>query len=288
MACFSYIPSVEEYFAAYSTTLIVLLTICSISLLLVATLYTRVVKVVVTQYSKPGRIELILTNVIYVVVVVFSIISLAVPLFSEKLDLVSYIIFSWCIFTFYRYIRLAAGGHNALKETYELNIQSLATGNRLRRAIRKLFAKYITVRLSILQFPIVTTIISGTQIGFYSADEDLYHRTSASILPLHLISIILYLIAFALLIKNIESTFTDLQIKQKFRLLRLVVLVLRIQVSILEIIFRNVYINCDSFAGASRSIFNFVKQMLIVTEISILAIVTWKVYRREEKDFNDM
>ncbi|XP_058823914.1 uncharacterized protein LOC131684788 isoform X3 [Topomyia yanbarensis] len=278
--CFSYIPSVEEYFAAYSTVLIVLLVLFTIIWFLVGTFYALVVRDINSSYEKHCRPVLIFANGIYLVVVTFSIVSLIVPIASEKLDLASYIIFSWCIFAFYRYIRLIGGGHNELRKIYESGNKRLATGKRLQRLLHRLMGRYIVIRFCIVQFPILTTVISTIQIVFLIVDNDLYYSTSSILLPFSLISIIVYLLAFFLLIISIESSFPDPRIKRKFQLLRLVVLVLKIQVSILEIIFPQLHFECDTFAGEARSLYNFVKQSLIVAEITLLAFATWTVYRK--------
>ncbi|XP_058455747.1 uncharacterized protein LOC131433036 [Malaya genurostris] len=281
--CFSYLPSVEEYFAAYPTVLIVLLVLFTIIWFLVGSFYTLIVKDIVSRYEKNCQSQLIFANVIYVVVVTSCIVSLTVPIVSEKLDLVSYIIFSWCIFAFYRYIRLIGGGHKTIQAIYETNNHRLSLGNRFQRLVHRIVGKYKVARCFIVQFPILTTLISTVQIVLLIIDEDLYYGTSLIFLPFSLISIILYLIAFSLLIIFIESTIPDLQIKKKFQFLRLVVLVLKIQVSVLEIIFRQVHFECDNFAGEARSLFNFVKQSLIVVEITLLAFATWNIYRKEKR-----
>uniref|UniRef100_A0A1Q3G590 Putative membrane protein n=1 Tax=Culex tarsalis TaxID=7177 RepID=A0A1Q3G590_CULTA len=95
--CFNYIPSVEEYFAAYTTTLIVLLAVLAVFLLLVSLLYVQIVKHLVEQYEPRCRKALIFSNGIYLVIVALCIVALTVPVASEKMELVSLIIFSWSV-----------------------------------------------------------------------------------------------------------------------------------------------------------------------------------------------
>ncbi|XP_062711495.1 uncharacterized protein LOC134289553, partial [Aedes albopictus] len=117
--CISYVPTTEEYFSEYSTVLIVLLVVSTGLWALVCGLYYQIVRIIFDRYARLCQFELIIANGIYAVVVVFCIISLAVPIVSEQFNLATLIVFSWCIFALFRYVVLTAGGHNALRQMYE-------------------------------------------------------------------------------------------------------------------------------------------------------------------------
>ncbi|KXJ78800.1 hypothetical protein RP20_CCG003455 [Aedes albopictus] len=180
------------------------------------------------------------------VVVVFCIISLAVPIVSEQFNLATLIVFSWCIFA------LFSGSYNF-------------------------------TRFSIVQFPVVSTIVSVVQIVLHLVDIDEYYRHTYTFLVISVISIVLYLIAFSLLVNLIQPTFPDSKIVKKFKYLRLVVLVIKIQITILEAVFRGVNIECNDFPGEAWSLLNLIKQPLIVVQMIILGFATWTVYRKETK-----
>ncbi|XP_039431766.1 uncharacterized protein LOC120414591 [Culex pipiens pallens] len=278
--CFSYIPSVEEYFAAYSTALIVLLAVLAVFLVLVTVLYVQIVKHLVRRYEPRCQKALIFSNGIYLVIVVLCIVAVA----SEKMELVSVILFSWSVLALYMYIVMVAGGHDNVGNYYESNNSSLGQGGRIRRILFRLFGKYKRVRIYIIQFPIVTTILNIIQIVYYFTDVDRYYRTVYAFLPFSLTSILLYLISFTLLVNFLGPSFPDQQIKKKFQFLRLAVLVIKIQTTILEAIFRQLHFECDTFAGEAWSLYNLIKQPLIVVQISLLALATWNIYRKEAKD----
>ncbi|XP_065084664.1 uncharacterized protein LOC135706907 [Ochlerotatus camptorhynchus] len=281
--CFSYIPSTEQYFSEYSTPLIVLLVISAVLLVLVTGLFYQNAKIILDLYAQHCQFELVIANGIYMVVVAFCLISLAVPWLSEKFNLATLIVFSWCIFALYRYILWTAGGHGALQQMYESNSERLASGGRLKRLLYRIFGRYCVVRFSIIQFPIVSTIQSTIQIILHFIDIDQFYDTTYIFLPISLTSILLYLVAFSLLVNLIEPSFPDPKIVTKFKFLRLVVLVIKIQVAIMEIIFRQVHIECTDFDGEAWSLFNIIKQPVIMMQMVLLAFATWSLYRKEDK-----
>ncbi|EAT44773.1 AAEL003884-PA [Aedes aegypti] len=142
---------------------------------------------------------------------------------------------------------------------------------------------YNFTRFSIVQFPVVSTILSVVQIVLHLVDIDEYYKHIYTFLAISIISILLYLIAFSLLVNLIEPKFPDSKIAKKFKYLRLVVLVIKIQIQILEAIFRGVDIQCNDFPGEAWSLLNLVKQPLIVVQMIVLAFATWTVYRKETK-----
>ncbi|XP_062698409.1 uncharacterized protein LOC134284120 [Aedes albopictus] len=281
--CISYVPTTEEYFSEYSTVLIVLLVVSTGLWALVCGLYYQIVRIIFDRYARLCQFELIIANGIYAVVVVFCIISLAVPIVSEQFNLATLIVFSWCIFALFRYVVLTAGGHNALRQMYESGSERLASGGLLRRLLYKIFGSYNFTRFSIVQFPVVSTIVSVVQIVLHLVDIDEYYRHTYTFLAISVISIVLYLIAFSLLVNLIQPTFPDSKIVKKFKYLRLVVLVIKIQITILEAVFRGVNIECNDFPGEAWSLLNLIKQPLIVVQMIILGFATWTVYRKATK-----
>ncbi|XP_055612104.1 uncharacterized protein LOC129758587 isoform X1 [Uranotaenia lowii] len=281
--CFSYIPSVGEYFTEYKSVLIALLVVFTIALLGVTFLYVQVVKAIRKNYRQYNWLSLILCNGIYMIILIFSIVSLVVPVLSDRMDLLSFVALSWCIYAFFWYIRLNCGGDEELRNMYEMKSGELLTGGKIKRKLFRYFGKYSAIKFYIVQFPFVATIVSITEIAFYFVNEDRYYRIVFFFLPVSIVSIVLKFIAFLLLIRYIKSSYPDSLLEKKFRLIRLVVLAVKIQVSILQAIFRQLHFDCDSYPGQAWSIYNFVKQPLIVAEISVLAYLTWKVYRSEAK-----
>ncbi|XP_062555781.1 uncharacterized protein LOC134220695 [Armigeres subalbatus] len=283
--CIRYVPTTEEYFSEYSTPLAILLAVSGGFLVLIAGLFYQIVRTILVNYAKHCQVELIIANVIYTVIVIFCIISLAVPVVSEQFGLATLIVFSWCIFSLYRYIVLTAGGHNALRQMYQSGSERLASGGLIRRLLYRIFGSYNITRICIIQFPIISTVQSVCQIVLHLVDRDEYYNNLYTLLIISIVSIILYLISFSLLVYLIQPGFPDLQIVKKFKYLRLVVLVIKLQVAILEAIFRGVYIDCTEFPGTAWSLMNLAKQPLIILQMIVLAFATWRVYRNE-KNYN--
>ncbi|XP_058117329.1 uncharacterized protein LOC131289719 [Anopheles ziemanni] len=280
-ACKTYLPPLELYYSEYSLALKLSLTVGCIIWLWVTFVFVRVIRLIKKHTGKDQVMVLMIANTVYLIVVTFSVLALLLPHVAVVCDIVPFVAFCWCILVFFRYLKQSVGGDSviiALYESKQLDAPQVCPCFRIILDRKK---QLEAIRIGILQFPIYNSIVASIQLLIFTFDKNLFFEVFYYILPFVIASIVCYVVSSISFIKTVAPLYPDNPIFKRFFLLQLVLLITKPQIIILELIYNFMTFEC-TIAGEPKAYFNILKQMIILVQVGLVTVFSYKFYTAEQ------
>ncbi|XP_052863363.1 organic solute transporter alpha-like protein [Anopheles cruzii] len=279
--CRNYVPPLTFYYKAYALPLSISLAVACLIWLWVTIVFVRVIRLIRKHTEKNQVMALIIANTVYFVLVTFNVLALLLPSVAVICDIVPFVVFCWCILVFFRYLKLEVGGDTVIMGLYETKEIIPPTVCPCFRFIYNKKRQLTAIRFGIMQLPVWCSVVSSIQLLIFTFNKDLFFDVFYIILPFIILSIVFYVGASASFIKTVGPLFPGNPIFKRFFLLQLVLIITKPQVIILEIIYNLITFECTE-AGEPKVYMNMAKQLLILVEIAIVTVFSYKFYTTEQ------
>ncbi|XP_052890209.1 uncharacterized protein LOC128298499 [Anopheles moucheti] len=275
--CRNYLPPLRLYYEEYAISLSLSLTVGCIVWLWVTFVFVQVIRLIKRQTEKNQVMVLIIANTVYFTVVTFNVVALLIPHVAVVCDIVPFVAFCWCILVFFRYLKESVGGDTAIIGLYETKAIQPPQVCPCFRFIYDKKRQLRAIRLGIMQLPIYNSVVASIQLIIFTFDKDLFFDVFYVILPFIIASIVFYVGSSVSFIKTVAPLYPDNPIFKRFFLLQLVLIITKPQIIILELIYNLATFEC-TVAGEPKVYLNMIKQTLILIEVAIVAIFSYKFY----------
>uniref|UniRef100_A0A182Q588 G-protein coupled receptors family 1 profile domain-containing protein n=1 Tax=Anopheles farauti TaxID=69004 RepID=A0A182Q588_9DIPT len=279
--CQNHLPPLRFYYSEYATTLAVSLTVGSAVWLWVMFVFVKVINLIRRHTGKDQVMVLIIANTVYFTVVTFNLVALLIPQVAVVCDIVPFVAFCWCILVFFRYLKQSVGGDSAIMALYESKAIEPPPVCPCFRFIYDKKRQLRAIRFGIMQLPVYNSVVASIQLIIFTYDKELFFDVFYVILPFVITSIVFYVGASVSFIKSVAPLYPDNPIFKRFFLLQLVLIITKPQIIILELIYNLSTFEC-TFAGEPKVYLNIIKQMLIMIELTIVTIYSYKFYSTEQ------
>ncbi|XP_049283221.1 uncharacterized protein LOC125763779 [Anopheles funestus] len=280
--CRNYLPPLRLYYAEYDISLSLSLTVGCIIWLWVTYVFVKVIRLIKHQTEKNQVMVLIIANTVYFTVVTFNVVALLVPHVAVVCDIVPFVAFCWCILVFFRYLKESVGGDTAIIGLYETKAIQPPQVCPCFRFIYDKKRQLRAIRFGIMQLPIYNSVVASIQLIIFTFDKDLFFDVFYVILPFIIASIVFYVGSSVSFIKTVAPLYPDNPIFKRFFLLQLVLIITKPQIIILELIYNLSTFEC-TVAGEPKVYLNMIKQLLILVEVGIVTIFSYKFYTTQQR-----
>uniref|UniRef100_A0A182NS92 G-protein coupled receptors family 1 profile domain-containing protein n=1 Tax=Anopheles dirus TaxID=7168 RepID=A0A182NS92_9DIPT len=279
--CRNYLPPLRLYYSEYATSLGLSLTVGCAVWLWVTFVFVKVISLIKRHTDKDQVMVLIIANTVYFTVVTFNVVALLIPQVAVVCDIVPFVAFCWCILVFFRYLKESVGGDSVVMALYASKAIEPPPVCPCFRFIYDKKRQLRAIRLGIMQLPVYNSVVASIQLIIFSFDKDLFFDVFYVILPFIITSIVFYVGASVSFIKTVAPLYPDNPIFKRFFLLQLVLIITKPQIIILELIYNLSTFEC-TLAGEPKVYINLIKQMIIMIELTIVTIFSYKFYTTEQ------
>uniref|UniRef100_A0A182VYX6 G-protein coupled receptors family 1 profile domain-containing protein n=1 Tax=Anopheles minimus TaxID=112268 RepID=A0A182VYX6_9DIPT len=280
--CRNYLPPLRLYYEEYAISLGLSVSVGCIVWLWVTFVFVKVIRLIKRQTEKNQVMVLIIANTVYFTVVTFNVVAVLIPHVAVICDIVSFVAFCWCILVFFRYLKESVGGDTAIIGLYEAKSIEPPQVCPCFRFIYNKKRQLRAIRFGIMQLPIYNSVVASIQLIIFTFDKDLFFDAFYIILPFIIASIVFYVGSSVSFIKTVAPLYPDNPIFKRFFLLQLVLIITKPQIIILELIYNLITFEC-TVAGEPKVYLNMIKQMIILIEVAIVTVFSYKFYTTQQE-----